>query len=447
MLPIIEVPESILQGMLPYRSVFSRQEGFDHVSRYVTGLMISPNKTLQGIYDLQVWGPGGKPTRRAMHAGVFEARRDDDRLMALHRAEVAREQGRGGRQVISLDWTLAHHDRGPEIFANTQAWDYVEKRMARFQTVVTAVVSNRQWVDGLEVVVQEPSLREEELAYLQHTVCESYEEMEEAQTRLVELLYHLLHRKQYRKRTEIAVDLVQMIEEEGRFPKAHYAFDNGVLTVELARLIESRSKHWVSELEKTRLIQWRGKWQQVQKVASELRSQHPEAFRPVMVHLRNGEKKVHYAFTKVVRLKKYGRKRLAIVHEEKTLQDDPRFLLTDALHWESSRVIETWSYRWGSEIFHEFSKQVTGLESSQVRREEAVKRHFRLSCVAQSLLQRVSAVASKSERFEFAKGQITFGQRVRTVAREVFGCLLKRAKQLFDQGKSWNQVLEALMPA
>jgi hypothetical protein len=263
----------------------------------------------------------------------------------------------------------------------------------------------------------------------------------------VELLYHLLHRKQYRKRTELAVDLVQMIEEEGRFPKAHYAFDNGVLTIELARLVEHSNKHWVSELEKTRLIQWRGKWQQIQKVASELRSQHPETFRPVMVHLRNGEKKVHYAFTKVVRLKKYGRKRLVIVHEEKTLQDNPRFLLTDALHWESSRVIETWSYRWGSEIFHEFSKQVTGLESSQVRREEAVKRHFRLSCVAQSLLQRVAAVASKSERFEFAKGQITFGQRVRTVAREVFGCLLMRAKQLFDQGKSWIQVLEALMPA
>src|SRR4029450_13350448 len=31
-----------------------RDEGFEHVSRYVTGLILSPNKTLQGIYDLQV---------------------------------------------------------------------------------------------------------------------------------------------------------------------------------------------------------------------------------------------------------------------------------------------------------------------------------------------------------------------------------------------------------
>src|SRR6058998_2426128 len=26
--------------------------------------------------------------------------------------------------------------------------------------------------------------------------------------------------------------------------------------------------------------------------------------------------------------------------------DTPRFLLTDALHWDSRRVLETWSYRW-----------------------------------------------------------------------------------------------------
>lgn len=104
------------------------------------------------------------------------------------------------------------------------------------------------------------------------------------------------------------------------------------------------------------------------------------------------------AISKVVRLKKYGRKRLVILHEEETLQDAPRFLLSDAQHWESGRVIETWSFRWGSEIFYEFGKQVTGFESSQVRNEEAVKRHFRLSCVAQSLLQQVAAPASKTEK-------------------------------------------------
>ncbi len=81
---------------------------------------------------------------------------------------------------------------------------------------------------------------------------------------------------------------------------------------------------------------------------------------------------------KVVRLKHYGRKRSVIAHETEELRDAPRLLLTDALHWESGRVLETWSDRWTSEIFHEFAKQVTGLEAAQVRKEEAVKRRFRL---------------------------------------------------------------------
>ena len=48
-------------------------------------------------------------------------------------------------------------------------------------------------------------------------------------------------------------------------------------------------------------------------------------------------------FTTAVRLKRYGRKRLIIVHKREPLDDTPRFVLTEALHWESGRVIETWS--------------------------------------------------------------------------------------------------------
>ena len=146
-------------------------------------------------------------------------------------------------------------------------------------------------------------------------------------------------------------------------------------------------------------------------------------------------------------MKRYGRKRLVIVHEQEDLGDTPRFLLTDALHWESGRVIETWSYRWAAEIFHEFSKQVTGLEASQVRKEEAVTRHFRLSCVAQSLVQRAPASGMASERFAFAQGQSTVGQRVRTIARDALYGLLQLVKQLFAQGHSCEHVLQVLMPA
>jgi hypothetical protein len=97
--------------------------------------------------------------------------------------------------------------------------------MARFQTTVTAVIANRQLIDGIGVQIQEPSVCKEEEAYLKATVQASYEQMEQAWTRLLELLPHLEHKLAYKKRTEIVVEMVVQLEEEGKFPQADYAFD------------------------------------------------------------------------------------------------------------------------------------------------------------------------------------------------------------------------------
>lgn len=58
MLAMVEVPETIRKGLRPYGDLFRRAEGFAHVSRYVTGLIVSPNKTVQGIVrcsDFERW--------------------------------------------------------------------------------------------------------------------------------------------------------------------------------------------------------------------------------------------------------------------------------------------------------------------------------------------------------------------------------------------------------
>jgi hypothetical protein len=269
MLPVVGVPETVRKGLRPYRDLFRREEGFEYVSRYVTGLLVTPNKTLQGIYASQVW-PEKKPSRRAMHEAVFEAEWNAEELLPRHRARIAPEHRNRGREVISLDWTLVHHERGPHIYGVTKSYDYVERRMGRFQTTVTAVIANRQLLDGIEVRIQAPRVCKQEEAYLKATVQASYEQMEQARTRLWELLHYLGHKLVYKKRTEIVIEMVARLEEEGKFPEANYAFDNGVLTRELTRLIESKGKHWVSELESSRHILWQDEWRRIDEVATEL---------------------------------------------------------------------------------------------------------------------------------------------------------------------------------
>jgi hypothetical protein len=107
--------------------------------------------------------------------------------------------------------------------------------------------------------------------------------------------------------------------------------------------------------------------------------------------------------------------------------------------------------------------QVTGFESAQVRNEEAVKRHFRLSCVAQrralrrfppvksatrqSLLQSLPCQGQKSERFMFAHHQQTVGQQLYSLTREAYLQMLHLVQGLFAQNHTCEHVLEVLMPA
>ncbi|MGF1517274.1 MAG: hypothetical protein ACFCVB_05645 [Nodosilinea sp.] len=46
MWPLVGIPQVIAQGMAAYRSVFCRDAGFEHISRYVSGLRLSAHKTL-----------------------------------------------------------------------------------------------------------------------------------------------------------------------------------------------------------------------------------------------------------------------------------------------------------------------------------------------------------------------------------------------------------------
>jgi len=122
MLPVVGVPQTVWRQMRPYRDLFRRNEGFEEVSRYVTGLLVSPNKTSQGIYAVQVW-EDDRPSSRARHEAVFEAGWNAEEVLPRHRRLISREHHNRGREVISLDWTLVHHERGPHIYGVTKSYE------------------------------------------------------------------------------------------------------------------------------------------------------------------------------------------------------------------------------------------------------------------------------------------------------------------------------------
>ncbi|MBE9171132.1 hypothetical protein IQ238_27680 [Pleurocapsales cyanobacterium LEGE 06147] len=68
MLPLVGIPVTVAKFLKFYRHIFRKEAGFQHISRYISGLLMSSNKTLQGIYSQIVWSEEGKTvSRRAMH--------------------------------------------------------------------------------------------------------------------------------------------------------------------------------------------------------------------------------------------------------------------------------------------------------------------------------------------------------------------------------------------
>jgi len=126
-----------------------------------------------------------------------------------------------------------------------------------------------------------------------------------------------------------------------------------------------------------------------------------------------------------LRLRKYGRKRIVIVHKKEDLSDPGTFYVTNAISWKVPRILTTWSFRWGAEVFHEFAKEPVGLEDSQCRNEDSVKRQALLSCLAQSLLWEVEGSGATSERFAWAKGKESLGQRTYGLLRQLMEGVLE----------------------
>jgi hypothetical protein len=57
--------------------------------RFITGLILSQNKTLESIHSQQFWSEEKGIKRRAMHHAVFEAGWNSEKMMPKHREIVA----------------------------------------------------------------------------------------------------------------------------------------------------------------------------------------------------------------------------------------------------------------------------------------------------------------------------------------------------------------------
>ena len=142
MLPLVELPEIVSHYGPWFKPVFSDEEALLQFQRYLSGLLVSENKTVEGINRLVVYENRNQSSlNRLLTDNPFsESRLDEQRIALLASLPGTRMKPKG---VLSVDDTLLAH-YGQQFDEIAKLWDPVEKRYVWAHNLVNVHYSDDQ---------------------------------------------------------------------------------------------------------------------------------------------------------------------------------------------------------------------------------------------------------------------------------------------------------------
>ena len=370
MIPLLDIPE-IVQYYAPYfRSVFS-EAAFLQFQRYISGLIVSENKTIEGINRLFVLETRNQSSlNRLLTESPFS-------IAALEQARLELLQDQAETQikpkgVLSIDDTLlSHYGRcfekiawlyDPALRCHTWAHNLVGLHYSDDQTDYPVAFCLWEPAD-LERIEQ--GLRAAGIPIKQSK--QALKQDDQKKWRLY--LLGLWRRKQ--NKAEVASLYKSKL----------------VLAEELLR-------GFVAALAEDAPLVLACGQETVGSFAARLRQEHAkeprEGAAPIFrkqTIVYKGERESYYSYSAVHRLKNYGKLRLVINHRQEDLSDTPKYLISNRLKWQAGGITRIARHRWSIEVYHEEGK-AEGLDQYQLRDFEAIYRHVALVAVVYSLLRR-----------------------------------------------------------
>jgi len=326
-----------------------------------------------------------------------------------------------------VDTTFSHHPRGQNIYGVYKYWDYVENQYTYAIQLVTSAISTGDRLDAFNYRIYHRNFESQEKRYLEHTA------VPDAQTdkavwgrRLAELVAYRRNRLQALTKSQLAVELIDEMEESPAAPNA-YVVDNGLFTPTIIDHVEQLCKPWVADSKKNRVLHHKNNRYNCETFNATL---PPEVFKETTVCLGQREK-TRWVFSCTVRIRRYGKVRLAIIYSKPDKEGNPIYVFTNMLWWNAKKLLTVRLHRWDIEPLHEQIKQFLGAESSQLQTETGVRKHLTLVFVVNSLLKSMDLSSPIGDlSMEWENNEIpTFGQRCRRVILEVFYDIITQVHQ------------------
>ena len=399
MLPIIDFPKVVKQFGDSFKEVFSFHQ-LRRFKQYLTGLITSENKTVAGISSNLVDNSDQSSINRFLTEYDWDTEELNDKRLELLQSNPETQWNKKG--VVSIDDTLLHKT-GKKMPGAGKLFDHAEGRCVHAQNIVTS-----NYVD---------KYKEYPINLRQSFKHDSEEAKQQG----------------FKTKINLAMELVRDCEKRG-IPVVTYVYDNWFLCRELAECIESYGKNWVSRIKSNRIIFVSGERMSV----SEFEKTIPRnKFKEIEV-----KDKTYWTFTKVVSVSKLSKLRLVISYDNKELEGNPAFLVTNCKYWDAKRIVYSYSLRFSIETFYKDTKQNLGLGSCQLRSLEGTRRHWSLVNSAYSLLK---IDICNSKVYRRLESDMTIGTQCREASKDLLESLVLWVYRNASKNVDVNRILWVLL--
>jgi SRSO17 transposase len=389
---VADIPEEFGKALEVFRPHFGAP-AFEHFRRYLLGLIVSENLTVEGINRVFVEPKHPSSLNRFLTVGIWDQHEVNEARINRLRTEGAL----AGRGWLALDDTLTHKT-GKKIEGVGIYWDHSEKRYVLAHNIVTAEFVNPKGDShplDFRLYLKEDQSREKRVPF--KTKIELAQE-------LVEAALHL------------GLDIQGAL------------FDSWFASKEFIRFLRGKGLRWVTRLKSDRNIKIKGRYVAIGQFAETLPR---ESFRRVQIGDR-----IYQVFSKAVDLKGVGQVRILISYDNEEFSGSPASFATDQIRWEGTRILKTYAKRWNIETFFRDSKQNLGLEDYQLTDLRGIKRHWYLILLAYSL--QVSGLFGIDQKPR--RESPTLGDLITKTTRKVFSGLVGWIALQLNRGRTPDEI-------
>lgn len=464
MFPLVEVPR-IVEHYAPYFAPVFSPEAFIQFQRYISGLLVSENKSVEGINRLCVYASRNQSSlNRLLTESPFDLGAvNQARFAMMHSIEAMRLKAKG---VLSIDDTLLSH-QGKHFDEIAYLYDSSQECYSWAHNLVTLHYSDEVTDYPVEFELWRPADLEKIEAGLGTAQIElkaSKQVLKQsAPAKWRQYLLGVWRRHQKKPAVAALYDSKLRIAERllTHWVAAHptlslpVTFDSWYTEPGFCHYLDHQLHlAYVGTLKEDALVQLKTGETKVSEFAQRLKDEPNQGiaakqsavFRPITIPYKGG-KEHYYSYCATHRLTHFGKVRLVINHRQADLSDKPVFYITNQLHWQATGITRIRRHRWPVEVYHEEGK-ADGLDQYQVRDFTAIQRHIALVAVVYCLLRTAQhdlALQHKLQRelkFEL-EGSAPFWRRV-TQAQSLWSLALFISSGL-TQGHSLHSLMTPLL--